>query len=477
MRKRGEDEGLSPEQVADAQAPATKPAVRANPVAKPSGPTLDWRLGAYAVGILVTVVGFYYAAGSMSRERGENDSMTGGDIIASQTGSTAKEISDPQLRAAVQAAKLRAEQHPDDVAAWNDLSDQMLRVMDWQGMLEANDKALKIAPKDPTARSYRAVLSMKMGMPDQALAYVDDVVAEHPDHPLAVPYRGLFLLEMGRFDEAVEMLEKALAILPGNPSIQSALQTAKALANGETPPPQGMPKDGQLIVAGTMALAPDAQGTITGNEVVFVSVKDPNKPGPPLAADRLAARFPGAFRLTTADIRAMAGAPVDLPPRVNLTIRVDRDGNAMTKEDAPRADLVDVALGSDNLNVVLANNGGGAAAPSAAPAASGEAIVSGTITLGPGASSNPRQTLFISVKDPAGGPPLAADRRVGATFPYTFKITTANIVAMGGARPIPDQIAVSARLDNDGNAFSKDGEPAATITTTKGASTVELTLQ
>jgi cytochrome c-type biogenesis protein CcmH len=91
-----------------------------------------------------------------------------------------------------------------------------------------------------------------------------------------------------------------------------------------------------------------------------------------------------------------------------------------------------------------------------------QVIVAGTITLSPGASGAAvgAKNLFVSIRDPAGGPPLAALKLDPGPFPMAFRVTTADRIAMGGPRPMPTLVDISARLDMDGNAATRaDTEP------------------
>lgn len=102
-------------------------------------------------------------------------------------------------------------------------------------------------------------------------------------------------------------------------------------------------------------------------------------------------------------------------------------------------------------------------------------VVSGTITVDAARTTDIARasTLFVSVRDPAGGPPLAALKLSPGPFPLTFSVTEANAIAMGGSpRPFPETLDLSVRLDEDGNAMTKDdGLPAAVLSGTKRGST------
>lgn len=101
-----------------------------------------------------------------------------------------------------------------------------------------------------------------------------------------------------------------------------------------------------------------------------------------------------------------------------------------------------------------------------APAGTGaDLLVSGTITIDNAvAGAAPlAKSLFVSVRDPAGGPPLVAKKLPPGPFPMTFTLTTADRIPMGGDRPLPEAMDVYFQLDLDGNPMSKaDNEPLAT---------------
>lgn len=90
----------------------------------------------------------------------------------------------------------------------------------------------------------------------------------------------------------------------------------------------------------------------------------------------------------------------------------------------------------------------------------GELVVKGTLEM---ASEVPGAAVFVSVKNPEGGPPLAAVQLPNGPFPMPFEVRTSDLLAMGGVEPeLPEAFVLSARLDQDGNATTKvDGEPAA----------------
>lgn len=112
----------------------------------------------------------------------------------------------------------------------------------------------------------------------------------------------------------------------------------------------------------------------------------------------------------------------------------------------------------------LAQATGAPAAPPAGSAAP-EVIVSGTLSLGEGVDTGGAQLLYVSLRDPAGGPPLAARKIPVTSWPIAFEIRASDQIAMGGSpRPLPAAFVVSARLDADGDPMTREpGAPEARI--------------
>jgi tetratricopeptide (TPR) repeat protein len=118
-----------------------------------------------------------------------------------------------------------------------------------------------------------------------------------------------------------------------------------------------------------------------------------------------------------------------------------------------------------------------AAPPAAAPASSGAVLASGTVTLAPGAATA-GAVLFVNLKDPAGGPPIAAVKLPPGPFPATFRISESDRLPMSAGRPLPAKLTLTARLDSDGDAMSRpETDPSATADVAPGAEGLTLELR
>jgi hypothetical protein len=120
-------------------------------------------------------------------------------------------------------------------------------------------------------------------------------------------------------------------------------------ANAAQPPAAKSP----ALLAGTLELEPSAAGKVTLPAVVFLIARAEGLEthGHPLLAKRIDVRaFPVTFTLGAED--SMMGQPP--PNRVSLEARIDRDGDATTREPgAPTASIASIAIGTSNVKLVL----------------------------------------------------------------------------------------------------------------------------
>ncbi|MEM6929770.1 MAG: hypothetical protein AAF602_22720 [Myxococcota bacterium] len=131
--------------------------------------------------------------------------------------------------------------------------------------------------------------------------------------------------------------------------VLAACGTPEPAAPAPAPAPaKAAPPATALIAAGTIQAPDDAPEAVA----VFVSVRAPARPGPPLAARRLPpGPFPLSFDLTEAH-RPMAVG--DIPDEILLKVTLDVDGNPMTPDDGGLSKTVTVARGARDVVVDLA---------------------------------------------------------------------------------------------------------------------------
>ena len=315
------------ERMGEAAFQAAAAAIRGQAAPKKKGLTVLALGGLWAVGWMVALVSITLVAWQFGEEA--DPAMTPTPVPQS--------AQDPRVEK--WAADLKTD--PNDIDALNGLTKWSLQARDMSAAMQFNQQALQVDPKDPDARLNRAILNAYIGELDQALAELDGIIADTPHFEDARVTKGLLLLDMDRYEEAIVILEAVVAAKP-NPFLEEELKRAKQqlLTKGTA----------SVVVSGTALLDSSAIG-LTGSEQVFISVKSPQG-GPPLAALKVAAVFPLSFTIKTTDAIAMGGAPRPFPSEMSLTIRVDRDGNPMTKDGEPEAKLP-VVMGTQGIEVTL----------------------------------------------------------------------------------------------------------------------------
>jgi hypothetical protein len=135
-----------------------------------------------------------------------------------------------------------------------------------------------------------------------------------------------------------------------------------ASAGGATPVAPGAPADpaapavrgpsGAARVAGTIELADGLAARTAPDDVVFVIAREPGAAGPPVAVARLGGnRYPMTFRLDDSNLMLRDA----WPPRLELEVRVDKDGDPMTRgpEDLTGRSAAPVASGATGVRIRL----------------------------------------------------------------------------------------------------------------------------
>jgi hypothetical protein len=97
--------------------------------------------------------------------------------------------------------------------------------------------------------------------------------------------------------------------------------------------------------------------------------------------------------------------------------------------------------------------GGMAQAADAAGAQTAEVQMGGKVKLGAGKKLPAGAHVFIIAKAAGGGPPFAVRRYDDVVLPLDWSLTGANVMIAGV--PAPDKIQVSARIDQDGDAMTR----------------------
>ncbi len=233
---------------------------------------------------------------------------------------------------------------------------------DWQKAIESFKKVLAVDPNQPEAHAYMGVILLQAGHADGALMAFDKALSQNPDFPMALWGKGMALYQGKKdFAGARQSFEKLLQMLPPG---QDRTQVEKILAeipsSGQNP--QQIPKATPIQapatsadqITGEITIAPKLKDKVDGQAVLFIIARPSGAGGAPAAVKKIERPvFPLTYSIGPEN-SMMQGVP--LSGKLNILIRLDKDGNPMTHQPG---DMVGeykknpVAVGAHNVDIVL----------------------------------------------------------------------------------------------------------------------------
>jgi cytochrome c-type biogenesis protein CcmH len=213
-------------------------------------------------------------------------------------------------------------------------------------------------PDNSRALAYQALVRLAMGDNAAAEAMLKQALAKDPNLLDGWIHLSLVYFEAGRTSDALAALKEARTRHPEEAAALQQLEqeilrspTQPSAPAAGAPAPAAAAASGPVIRA-EVSLAPGTAGSVRLPALMFVTVRSAGvAAGPPAAAKRMqVSSFPVRLELSAAD--SMMGTP--LPDVARVEVRIDMDGDAMTREpNAPTAVADQVKAGSD-LNLQLA---------------------------------------------------------------------------------------------------------------------------
>lgn len=259
----------------------------------------------------------------------------------------------------------RLEKQPDDLAGWMMLGRSYAATEQYALAERAYARADQLAGgKDPEALAGLAetlLMQDENALSGRAGELFEQVLRLEPQMPKALFFGGIAALRRGELPLARDRFAQLLA---GNPpenvrpllqqqldAIDAQLGRAPAAATGAAPArvtpggaataaasPASAAPAGEASVRVTLDVAPGVRGKIAASAPLFVFVRDPAAPGPPLAVKRLAAQFPQDIDLTAAD--SMTGDAALAPGRdVTVVARVSLGGMPNARSGDPFGEI------------------------------------------------------------------------------------------------------------------------------------------
>ena len=233
----------------------------------------------------------------------------------------------------------RLEQQPGDVAGWLMLGRSYAAL----GQFPLAQRAYQRADRLESGRNAEALAGLAEALVLQADGKIDEragrmfeqALALQPDSEKALFYGAIVAQRRGDNAVAATRFEKLLAFDPPadvRPIIERQIAQLKGLASA---PAAGVAATASTTakasetpkVRASVRIAPALANDLPADAVLFVFVRVPGQPGPPLAVKRLAARLPTDVELTPADAM-MPGRSFATGDRVEVSAKISRTGSA-----------------------------------------------------------------------------------------------------------------------------------------------------
>jgi len=204
------------------------------------------------------------------------------------------------------------------------------------------ERALELEPNSGKALFFGAAAAMRRGELPLARDRFTKLLALNPPDSIKP------LLQ-----KQIAEIDRRIAGLPDEPDSQAPPQVAaNANAGGGQGAPGGAPAVNDAKVRINVVLAPNLSQSGAGSSPLFVFVRDPQRPGPPLAVKRLQSHFPQTVELTASD-SMMPGRVIAAGQKVQVVARIARSGNPVGASGDPFGESA-YMVGRDGLiNIVI----------------------------------------------------------------------------------------------------------------------------
>ena len=273
----------------------------------------------------------------------------------------------------------RLEKDPQDLNGWLMLGRSYTVLQQYQLAVRAFERADRLAGgKNADALIGEAealVRGDETELERRAGRLLERALALEPNNPKALFYGAAGALHRGELPVARERFAKLLSLNPPDsikPLLQKQIdaldqQIAGVPAQAGAAPPgapgqgAGSAQGGQPQVAAAtdpaakvrinVMLAPSLAQS-AGSSPLFVFVRDPQRPGPPLAVKRLDNHFPQTVELTAGD-SMLPGRAIAAGQKVQVVARIARSGNPVGASGDPFGESA-YMVGRDGLiNIII----------------------------------------------------------------------------------------------------------------------------
>ncbi len=237
----------------------------------------------------------------------------------------------PQSMVDALASQLRAQ--PNNPSGWMMLGRSYLVLKDYPLAAHAYGEAVRLSPENTPAllgEAQALMLSQKSALTGRAGDLVERALMHAPDDPQALFFGAIVALHRGEWALARDRFKRVLALAPP-PGVRQIVSQQLATIDqhlGTTTPTS--PPPGSAVIRVRVELAPALAHAAPHSAPLFVFVRNPRHPGPPLAVKRLSSNFPQTVVLRPADAM-VAGLTFRAGERVEVVARIAPSANPLKR--------------------------------------------------------------------------------------------------------------------------------------------------
>jgi cytochrome c-type biogenesis protein CcmH len=273
----------------------------------------------------------------------------------------------PQTMVARLARKL--EQDPQDLNGWLMLGRSYTVLQQYPLAARAYRRADQLAGGRNAEALIGEAEALSLGdeteLDRRAGRLIEQALALEPESGKALFFGAAAAMRRGELPLARARFAKLLSLNPPDnikPLLQKQIDAIDQRLAGGPAQDTGTRPAGQPQVAGAtdanakvrinVMLAPGLAQSASGSSPLFVFVRDPQRPGPPLAVKRLDSHFPQTVELTALD-SMMPGRAIAAGQKVQVVARIARSGNPVGASGDPFGESA-YMVGHDGLiNIVI----------------------------------------------------------------------------------------------------------------------------
>lgn len=268
----------------------------------------------------------------------------------------------PQTMVARLARKL--EQNPDNLDGWLLLGRSYTQLQEYPLAVRAYQRADRLtggkSAEALVGEAEALARSDENELDGRAAKLIEQALALDPNSGKALFFGAAVAMRKGELPLARERFTRLLALDPPDnikPLLQKQIeQIDRQMAAGgpaqAAAPARAATADSGAKVRINVSLAPSLAQSASGSAPLFVFVRDPDKPGPPLAVKRLESHFPQTVELTASD-SMVPGRAIAAGQKVQVVARIARSGNPVGAPGDPFGESA-YQVGRDGLvNIII----------------------------------------------------------------------------------------------------------------------------